>query len=77
MYEEPPSLPPRSEDFLEADVPTLPLRSPEVDEEAEKKEEEEEDDDKGVYEELGELAPPPPLEGQKSQPTVRPRSFDL
>lgn len=70
MYEEPPSLPPRSDDFLEEETPMLPHRPAEVDEE-------EEEEDKGVYEELGELAPPAPPAGEKSRPTGRSHSFDL
>ncbi|CAG04186.1 unnamed protein product, partial [Tetraodon nigroviridis] len=58
QYDEPPSLPPRSSDFLEAeaeaDAPLLPNRSPQVDEE--------EEEDTGVYEDLGELAPPAPAD---------------
>lgn len=42
----------------------------------EQEEQKEDEEDTGLYEELGELAPPPPA-GQKSQPTVPPPSFDL
>lgn len=70
MYEEPPSLPPRSDDFLEEETPTLPHRPAKVDEE------EEEEEDKGVYEELSEVAPPAPA-GEKRRPTGRSHSFDL
>ncbi|XP_041820281.1 hematopoietic lineage cell-specific protein isoform X2 [Chelmon rostratus] len=48
-YEEPPALPPRSDDFLEPDVPALPSRSADVDYA----------EDDGDYEELAE--PPPPV----------------
>lgn len=49
-YEEPPILPPSSDDFLDADAPPLPERSAEVDE------------DEGDYEELAEVPPPPPAQ---------------
>lgn len=65
QYEEPPCLPPQSNDFLEVDAPLVPHRSAEMDKDEE--EEEEEEEDKGVYEDLSELAPPAPA-GQKSTP---------
>ncbi|XP_076578686.1 src substrate protein p85-like isoform X2 [Chaetodon auriga] len=48
-YEEPPALPPRSDDFLDPDAPPLPVRSADVDNV----------EDDGDYEELAE--PPPPV----------------
>ncbi|XP_071359075.1 src substrate protein p85-like isoform X6 [Trachinotus anak] len=52
-YEEPPVLPPRSDDFLEPDAPPLPHRSADVDE------------DEGEYEDIAE-PPPPPSTGADS-----------
>lgn len=49
-YEEPPALPPRSDDFLDEDAPPLPDRSADVEE------------DEGDYEELAEAPPLPPKE---------------
>lgn len=48
LYDEPPALPPRGEDFLDLDAPSVPPRSAEVEE------------DDGDYEELSEPPPPPP-----------------
>lgn len=50
VYEEPPALPPREEDFLDVNAPSVPPRSSEVDEV---------DEDEGEYEELSEPQPPP------------------
>lgn len=50
-YEEPPALPPRSEDILEPEAPPLPYRSPAV---------EEAEEDEGEYEVLTEATPPAP-----------------
>ena len=50
VYDEPPALPPRSDDFLEPEAPPLPDRSAEV-------EHDEED-----YEEIDEPPPLPPAE---------------
>lgn len=55
VYEEPPELPPRGEDFLDVNAPSIPPRSSEVDEI-----EEDEGEDEGEYEELSESQPPPP-----------------
>lgn len=55
-YEEPPALPPRSDDFLEPDAPPLPHRSADVDEE----------ENDGEYEEL---EPPPPVPPGLSLPS--------
>lgn len=49
VYEEPPALPPRGEDFLDASTPSIPQRSSQVNEVEE---------DEGEYEELYEPQPP-------------------
>lgn len=67
-YEQPPDLPPRSEDFHEEEAPPLPYRSEEVEEDEAEYEELSEaappppETDEGEYEELAEAAPPPPPE---------------
>lgn len=62
-YEQPPDLPPRSEEFLELDAPPLPERSAQVDSQ------EDEVGDEGEYEELVE-PPPAPLTGLR-RPSVK------
>ncbi|XP_068163432.1 src substrate protein p85-like [Antennarius striatus] len=52
MYEEPPALPPRCDDFLELDDPQLPERQLNLDDE----------EVEGDYEELAELSPPSPAD---------------
>lgn len=61
-YEEPPELPARSDDLLDAEAPPLPYRSNAV--------EEEEEDDDGEYEELAEPAPPPTPPGLCERPLL-------
>ncbi|XP_068573424.1 src substrate protein p85-like isoform X1 [Cebidichthys violaceus] len=50
IYDEPPALPPRSDDFLDLDAPPLHSRSAA---------DEEDEEDEGQYEELADLPPPP------------------